>query len=176
MRKTQSLASFNDYLISLRAQRDRLTSDKESMKALRDRVIESILLEAMKKAIQSTTYAALLQQYQGIEQRLRRTNELPALEKSHSDSKSGSQKGSEKQHQPAKDQSRNSTPSASQGRKLTRSKPAGGDSASKNQKPLAEVQCYDCKQYGHYKNSPKCPNSIANEARNQNFAKKKGKI
>ena len=74
MRKTQSIASFNDYLIRLLAQRDRLISDKERMKALRDRVIERISLEAMKKAIQTTTYAAWLQQYQALEQRLRRTN------------------------------------------------------------------------------------------------------
>lgn len=151
------------------------------MEALRDRVIEKIPLEAMKEATQPTTYAALLLQYQGIEQRLRRTNELPSLDKYRFGDKASNKKNEGQQHgkskgQSAKDRSKGSSPSASQGRKPARVKFEGGDSNDKHRKPLSEIQCYDCKGYRHFKGSPECPNYVAsNEARNQGSSKGKDK-
>ena len=143
MKETQSVAS-------LWTQRDRVVTDAERMEALRDRVIEKIPLEAMKEAIQTITYAALLLQYQGIEQRLRRTKELPALDKHKPGDKASSQGGGSQQHakpkgQHAKDHNRRSSSSASQGSKPARTKPEGGDSGGKQKKPLSEIQCHDCK-------------------------------
>ena len=62
MKETQSVASFNDYLTGLWAQKDRIVTDAERMEALHDRVVEKIPLEAMKEANQPTTYAAQLLQ------------------------------------------------------------------------------------------------------------------
>ncbi len=181
MRNTQSVASFNDYLTTLWSQRDRLVTDAERMEALRDRVVEKIPLEAMKEATQPITYAALLLQYQGIEQRLRKTKELPAIDKSRPGDKTGTQGSNGRQQarskgQHAKDQKKGSSSSASQGQKPARNKPEGGDSDKKYKKPLSEIQCYDCQQYGHFKGSPECANYVAsNESRNQSSGKGKGK-
>ena len=122
----------------------------ERMEALRDRVIEKIPLEAMKGAIQPIPYAALLQQYEGIEQRLRRTKELPALDKHKPGDRASSQGGGSQQHakpkgQHAKDHNKRSSSSASQDSKPARIKPEGGDSGGKQKKPLSEIQCYGCK-------------------------------
>ena len=184
MKETQSVSSFNDYLASLWAQMDRVVTDVERMEALHTRVLEKIPLEAMKEATQPTTYAAMLLQYQGIEQRLRRTKDLPALEKNKSGDKAGSQGSGGQQHskpkgQHAKDHNKGASTSASQGSKSNkpaRNKPEGGNSRSKQKKPLAEVQCYDCQQYGHYKGQPECANYVANnETRNQGSGGGKGK-
>ena len=149
MRNDQSVQSFNNYLAMLWSQRDRYVTDAERKESLQDKVVEKISLKAMKEAIQPTTYAALLQQYQSIEQRLRRTNELPALDKTRPSGDKTSISGSSGQHaktkrqhrKDQKDQNKGLSTSASQGQKLAQTKPEGGDSTTKQKKPLAEIQC-----------------------------------
>ena len=180
MKESQSVASFNDYLTKLWAQMDRLIADEERMETLRTRVVEKIPLEAMKEALMPTTYAALLQQYQSIEQRLRRMGDLPALDKSRPGDKTGSQGGSNRSHarsktQHAKDRGKGASSSASQGAKPARTKPEDGGSAGKP-KDLSNIRCYECGNMGHYKGDPACPKYVAsNENRNQTPGKGKGK-
>ena len=172
MRDTQTVASFNDYLASLWIQRDRPVDELERIEALRARVIEKISLEAMKEAVQPITYAALVQQYQGIEQRLRRTKELPAIEKARSGERSHTQDGharAKPSHARTGSRDRKgSSSSASRGRKPARNNPEGGDSARTRMRSLSKVKCYECQEYGHYKGSPDCSKYVArNETRNQ---------
>ena len=113
-------------------------TDAERKESLQDKVVEKISLEAMKEAIQPTTYAAL-----------RRTNELPALDKTRPSGDKTSISGSSGQHaktkrqhrKDQKDQNKGLSTSASQGQKLAKTKPEGGDSTTKQKKPLAEIQC-----------------------------------
>ena len=178
MRDTQTVSSFNDYLASLWVQRDRPVDELERMEALRARVVEKISLEAMKEAVQPTTYAALVQQYQGIEQRLRRTKELPAIEKA----RSGERSNTQDRHARAKPSHarsgsgdrKGSSPTVSQRRQPARNKPEGGDSARTRKRSLSTIKCYECQEYGHYKGSPDCAKYVAtNETRNR--SKEKGK-
>jgi hypothetical protein len=93
MKDTQTVASFNDYLTALWAQRDRPVDDQERMETLRARVVEKIALEPMKDALQPITYASLLLQYQGIEQRLRRMKELPLTDRARTREKPSTPSG-----------------------------------------------------------------------------------
>ena len=184
MRNDQSVQSFNNYLAMLWSQRDCYVTDAEQMESLRDKIVEKIPLEAMKEAIQPTTYATLLQQYQGIEQRLRRTNELLALDKTcPSGDKTSTRESSDQHAKPKgqhgknqKDQNKGLSTSASQGQKPARTKLEDGDSTTKQKKPLAEIQCWECQQMGHFKGLLECPKYVAsNETRNQGLGKGKGK-
>ena len=180
MRENQTVANFNDYLASLWAQKDREVTDAERMEALRDRVIEKIPLEAMKEAIQPTTYAALLQQYQSIEQRLRRTKDLPTLDKTRSGDNTTTQGGGSQQGkakgQPAKNTNKGATVAATQGGKPKRNKSKDGDRKPSKDDVPAKLTCWKCGNPGHYKGSRECPQyEEGDETRKQSSSKGKGK-